>query len=187
MRIAVPTESVPGERRVALVPESCKKLIQSGYQVAIESGAGQRAGFADADYRELGVAIGSDPAALLGSADLVLKVTAPAKGDAGRDEIGWMHPGTTYLGSLMPLRNLAAVRALAARKVTAFSTDAIPRTTRAQAMDTLSSMASIVGYKGVILAAAELNRYFPMQNKVTIQSARTSLFESEITSGGFVR
>jgi proton-translocating NAD(P)+ transhydrogenase subunit alpha len=162
MRIAVPTESVPGERRVALVPESCKKLIQAGYEVAIESGAGQGAGFADADYRELGVATGSDPAALLGSADLVLKVTAPAKGDAGRDEIGWMHPGTTYLGSLMPLRNLAAVRALAARKVTAFSTDAIPRTTRAQAMDTLSSMASIVGYKGVILAAAELNRYFPM-------------------------
>jgi NAD(P) transhydrogenase subunit alpha len=73
-----------------------------------------------------------------------------------------MRPGTTYLGSLMPLRNLPAVRALAARQVTAFSTDAIPRTTRAQAMDTLSSMASIVGYKGVILAAAELNRYFPM-------------------------
>jgi len=73
-----------------------------------------------------------------------------------------MRPGTTYLGSLMPLRNLAAVRALAARRVTAFSTDAIPRTTRAQAMDTLSLMASIVGYKGVILAAAELNRYFLM-------------------------
>jgi NAD(P) transhydrogenase subunit alpha len=162
MRIAVPTETAPGERRVALVPESCKKLIQAGYEVAIESGAGQGAGFADADYRKLGVATGSDPAALLGSADLVLKVTAPAKGDPGRDEIGSMRPGTTYLGSLMPLRNLAAVRALAARQVTAFSTDAIPRTTRAQAMDTLSSMASIVGYKGVILAAAELNRYFPM-------------------------
>src|SRR5437773_3918681 len=73
-----------------------------------------------------------------------------------------MRPGTIYLGSLMPLRNLEAVRALAARKVTAFSTDAIPRTTRAQAMDTLSSMASIVGYKGVLLAAAQLNKYFPM-------------------------
>ena len=73
-----------------------------------------------------------------------------------------MRPGAIYLGSLMPLRNLAAVRALAARGVTAFSTDAIPRTTRAQCMDTLSSMANIAGYKGVLLAAAELNKYFPM-------------------------
>ena len=162
MRIAVPRETAPSERRVALVPESCKKLIQAGYDVAIEAGAGQAAGFEDAEYQQLGVATDSDPAALLGSADLVLKVTAPATADAGRDEIGWMRPGTIYLGSLMPLRNLAAVRALAARKITAFSTDAIPRTTRAQTMDTLSSMASIVGYKGVILAAAELNRYFPM-------------------------
>ncbi len=73
-----------------------------------------------------------------------------------------MRPGAIYLGSLMPLRNLTAVRALADRKITAFSTDAIPRTTRAQSMDTLSSMANIAGYKGVLLAAAELNKYFPM-------------------------
>ena len=162
MRIAVPRETASGERRVALVPESCRKLLQAGYEIALESGAGQAAGFADAEYQAFGVTTGTDPAVLLGSADLVLKVTAPAAADGGRDEIGWMRPGTIYLGSLMPLRNLDAVRALAARKITAFSTDAIPRTTRAQAMDTLSSMASIVGYKGVILAAAELNRYFPM-------------------------
>jgi len=162
MRIAVPKETAPGERRVALVPESCKKLIQAGYEISVESGAGEAAGFADAVYRELGVALESDPAVLLGSADLVLKVTAPAAGESGRDETGWMRPGTIYLGSLMPLRNLESVRALAARKVTAFSTDAIPRTTRAQAMDTLSSMASLGGYKGVLIAAVELNRYFPM-------------------------
>ena len=162
MRIAVPKETAPGERRVALVPESCKKLIQAGYDIAVESGAGEAAGFADAAYRELGVGIASDPAALLGSTDLVLKVNAPAISASGRDETGWMRPGTIYLGSLMPLRNLEAVRELAARKVTAFSTDAIPRTTRAQAMDTLSSMASLGGYKGVLLAAVELNRYFPM-------------------------
>jgi NAD(P) transhydrogenase subunit alpha len=162
MRIAVPKETAPGERRVALVPESCKKLIQAGYDIAVESGAGEAAGFADAAYRELGVGIASDPAALLGSTDLVLKVNAPATSASGRDETGWMRPGTIYLGSLMPLRNLEAVRELAARKVTAFSTDAIPRTTRAQAMDTLSSMASLGGYKGVLLAAVELNRYFPM-------------------------
>src|SRR2546425_3333870 len=162
MRIAVPKETAPGERRVALVPESCKKLIQAGYEISVESGAGEAAGFADAAYRELGVDVESDPAALLRSADLVLKVTAPTTSEAGRAEPGWMRPGTIYLGSLMPLRNLQSVRALAARKITAFSTDAIPRTTRAQAMDTLSSMASLGGYKGVLLAAVELNRYFPM-------------------------
>ncbi len=160
MRIAVPKETSAGERRVALVPESCKKLMQAGYDIAIEGSAGEAAGFLDAEYRDLGVSVGPDPAALLGSGDLVLKVTAPAA--AGRDEVGWMRPGTIYLGSLMPLRNLEAVRALAARKITAFSTDAIPRTTRAQAMDTLSSMANIGGYKGVLLAAVELPKYFPM-------------------------
>ena len=162
MRIAVPRETAPGERRVALVPESCKKLLQAGYEIAIESGAGESAGLADAAYREAGAAVESDPASLLGSADVVLKVAAPATGPSGRDETGWMRSGAIYVGSLMPLRNLEAVRALAARHVTAFSTDAIPRTTRAQAMDTLSSMASIGGYKGVLLAAVELNRYFPM-------------------------
>src|SRR5207244_10799122 len=78
------------------------------------------------------------------------------------DEVASMRPGAVYVGSLMPLRNLDAVRALAARSITAFATDAIPRTTRAQSMDTLSSMANIGGYKGVLLAAVELNRYFPM-------------------------
>jgi NAD(P) transhydrogenase subunit alpha len=147
---------------VALVPESCKKLIAAGYEISIESGAGDAAGYTDDEYREAGAAVQSNPAPLLGAADLVLKVTAPIAGHAARDEVGWMRPGAIYLGSLMPLRNLEAVRALAARKITSFSTDAIPRTTRAQAMDTLSSMASIIGYKGVLLAAVELNRYLPM-------------------------
>ena len=160
MRIAVPKETAPGERRVALVPESCRKLRQAGYEIAIETGAGEPAGFGDGTYTELGVATVTDAAALLGSADLVLKVTAPSV--AGRDEVSWMRPGAIYVGSLMPLRHLDAVRALAARKITAFSTDAIPRTTRAQSMDTLSSMANLGGYKGVLLAAVTLNRYFPM-------------------------
>jgi NAD(P) transhydrogenase subunit alpha len=161
VRIAVPGEVAPGERRVALVPESCKKLLQAGYEISMEAGAGDLAGFGDDEYRKLGVHIGADPATLIGSADLILKVTAPSLGD-GRDEVGWMRPGAIYVGSLMPLRHLAAARALAARRITAFATDAIPRTTRAQSMDTLSSMASISGYKGVLLAAVELNRYFPM-------------------------
>jgi len=162
MRIGVPRDTAPGERRVALVPESCKKLIQSGYEIIVESGAGDAAGIPDAAYREVGVHSQADPAALLGSADLVLKVAAPGTTQSGRDEVRWMRPGAIYVGSLMPLRNLDAVRALAERRITAFSTDAIPRTTRAQSMDTLSSMANITGYKGVLLAAVELNRYFPM-------------------------
>jgi NAD(P) transhydrogenase subunit alpha len=162
MRIAVLKETAAGERRVALVPESCKKLSQAGYALSIESGAGEAAGFPDSEYADVSVTTQPDPRTLLASADLVLKVTAPSAATSGRDEIGWTPPGAVYLGSLMPLRNLDAVRALAARKITAFSTDAIPRTTRAQSMDTLSSMANIVGYKGVLLAAVELTRYFPM-------------------------
>jgi NAD(P) transhydrogenase subunit alpha len=162
MRIGLPKETAPGERRVALVPESAKKLIQAGYEVAIEAGAGEAAGYPDAGYREVGAAIEGDPASLLGSADLVLKVGPPTAAPSGRDEIEWLRQGTIYLGSLMPLRNPDVVRALAHRRITAFSTDAIPRTTRAQSMDTLSSMANIAGYKGVLLAAAELNKYFPM-------------------------
>jgi proton-translocating NAD(P)+ transhydrogenase subunit alpha len=161
MHIGVPQETSPGERRVALVPESCKKLMQLGYTISLEAGAGDGAGFSDSAYREVGVGIEADPAVVL-AADLVLKVNAPQSRNGRGDEIQWMRPGSLYLGSLMPLRNLGAVRALAERRVTAFSTDAIPRTTRAQAMDTLSSMANIAGYKGALLAATELNKYFPM-------------------------
>ena len=157
MRIVVPKETAPGERRVALVPESCKKLVQAGYQVTVETDAGAPAGFPDAGYREAGAELQPDRGALFGAADLVLKVTAPT--DA---EVQAMRPGTIYVGSLMPLRHLQTTRALAMRHITAFSTDAIPRTTRAQSMDTLSSMANITGYKGVLLAAVELDRYFPM-------------------------
>ena len=161
MNIAVLKESRPGERRVALVPETGKKLIQLGYAVSLESGAGHAAGYADDAYAAVGVTIAKDPAAMTGAADLIFKVNAPTFG-GDRNEVGWMRPGAIYLGSLMPLRNLEAARALAQRKVSAFATDAIPRTTRAQSMDTLSSMNNIIGYKGVLLAAAELPRYFPM-------------------------
>jgi len=156
MKIAVPKETAPRERRVALVPESCKKLIQAGYQITVEAGAGADAGYPDAAYRDVGVTVEPDRSALFGAADLVLCVNAPSEGLAA------LRAGTLLVGSLMPLRNLETAQALAGARVTAFSTDAIPRTTRAQAMDTLSSMANIAGYKGVLLAAAELNRYFPM-------------------------
>ncbi len=162
MRIGVPKETAPGERRVALVPESAKKLIQAGYEVAIEAGAGEAAGYPDAGYRDAGATVEAAAAALLGAADMVQKVGQQTTAPGGRDEVGAMRQGAIYLGSLMPLRNPDTARALAHRRITAFSTDAIPRTTRAQSMDTLSSMANIAGYKGVLLAAAELNKYFPM-------------------------
>jgi NAD(P) transhydrogenase subunit alpha len=161
MKIAVLKETRPGERRVALVPESCKKLIKDGYVIGVEAGAGAAAFYPDAAYREAGATIEADPAALVGSADIVVKVNPPAV-DAGRNEVRWMRPGTIVLASVMPLRNLDVVPALAAQKVTTLSTDAIPRTTRAQSMDTLSAMNNIIGYKGVLIAAAELNKYFPM-------------------------
>jgi NAD(P) transhydrogenase subunit alpha len=161
MNIAILKETRPGERRVALVPETGKKLIQLGYAVSLETGAGLESGYPDEAYTAAGVTVANDPAAMTAAADLVFKVNAPAVG-GGRDEVAWMRPGAIYLGSLMPLRNLEAARALAARRVSAFATDAIPRTTRAQPMDTLSSMNNIIGYKGVLLAAAELPRYFPM-------------------------
>jgi proton-translocating NAD(P)+ transhydrogenase subunit alpha len=157
MRIVVPRETAPGERRVALVPESCKKVIQAGYEVAVEAGAGVEAGFADEEYRAIGASTEADTSRLVASGDLVLHITAPAPA-----EISAMRAAAIYVGSLMPLRHLQAVRALASQKVTAFATDAIPRTTRAQSMDTLSSMANISGYKGVLLAATTLDRYFPM-------------------------
>jgi NAD(P) transhydrogenase subunit alpha len=149
--ISVPKETTPGERRVALVPESCKKLIQAGYTVSVEAGAGEAAYIPDDAYRAAGAAVERDAAAMYGKADFLVRVAAP-----GTAEVERMRSGALLLGSLMPLRNLAAVKALAARNITAFSTDAIPRTTRAQPMDTLSSQANIAGYRGVLLAAAEL-------------------------------
>ncbi|NJD09692.1 MAG: Re/Si-specific NAD(P)(+) transhydrogenase subunit alpha [Gemmatimonadetes bacterium] len=163
MRISVPKETRPGERRVALVPESCKKLVQAGYEVAVEAGAGASAYFADQAYQDAGAIIVADAAQVFGSADFLAMVNAPGTGEAGRpDEASWIRSGTVLLASLMPLRTPAAMQVLAERGVTAFSTDAIPRISRAQAMDTLSSMANIAGYKGVLLAAAHLNKYFPM-------------------------
>jgi len=163
VKIAVPREIREGERRVALVPESCGKLAKAGIQVAVESGAGEAAFFPDDSYRASGAAVESGIGGLLGSADLVLKVHPPAFHPcAGVHEADMMREGAILLGTLMPTRHPEAVGKLAARKVTAFSTDRIPRITRAQSMDTLSSMANISGYKAVLLAAGLLPKYFPM-------------------------
>lgn len=157
MKIAVPIERRRGEQRVALVPESCKRLLAAGVEVAIEAGAGAAALFPDAAYAKLGVTIESDRARLLGAAELVCTVNSPELAD-----VALLRDGALLLGSLFPTRNLEVMQALAARRITAFSTDCIPRTTRAQTMDTLSSQGNITGYKGALLGALELPRYYPM-------------------------
>jgi NAD(P) transhydrogenase subunit alpha len=163
MKIAVVREIREGEKRVALVPESCKKLVQAGIRVAVESGAGEAAFFTDDSYREAGAEIESDVAGLLGSADLVLKVQPPDVHPAqGRHEADMMREGAMLLGTLNPARHPDVVEKLASRKIRAFATDRIPRISRAQSMDTLSSMASIAGYKAVLIAANALPKFFPM-------------------------
>lgn len=161
MRVAVPKEMRPGETRVALVPESVKRLVRAGFTICVEPGAGERAHFSDRAFADAGAQVEPDASALLGNADLVAKVGAPV-GVPGRDEVDLLRPGSMLLTSLMPTRNVEVVRRLAERGVTAFSTDAIPRISRAQSMDTLSSMANIAGYKGALIAAQELSRYSSM-------------------------
>ncbi|MCG3125545.1 MAG: NAD(P) transhydrogenase subunit alpha part 1 [Phycisphaerae bacterium] len=161
MKIAVPKEIFAGETRVALVPESVKKLVKAGVSIVVQSGAGESSLFSDKDYVDAGAEIAADAAGLYGAGEFVLKVQAPASA-GGRHEIDLMRPGAMLLGSLYPTRAADVVKRLAERRITAFSTDCIPRTTRAQSMDTLSSQANIVGYKGVLLGAVQLAKYFPM-------------------------
>jgi NAD(P) transhydrogenase subunit alpha len=163
MKLAVPKEIAEGERRAALVPESCKKLIKAGVEVAVQSGAGDESFIPDDEYREAGATIENDLAALLGAADFVFKVQAPLDNPAaGKHEVDLLKTGSILLTTLLPVRNTDAVKRLAAANISAFSTDCIPRTTRAQSMDTLSSMANIGGYKAALIAANELAKYFPM-------------------------
>ena len=174
MKIAVVRESHAWERRVALVPESCAKLVQAGFSVALERGAGAAAGYDDEAYVAADAVIETDPRALVESADILLKINPPSN-TRERSEIDWIKPSTVIVASLMPLRHPREMKALAKTGAIAFSTDAIPRTTRAQGMDTLSSMSSISGYKGVLLAAAELPRYLPM-----LSSAAGTVFPARV-------
>ena len=152
MRIAVPKETAPGERRVALVPEVAKKLAASGFDVVVESGAGEGASFSDEDYRAAGAQVG-DP----WDAEVVLKVRKPSEGEVER-----LHDGQVLIGFLEPLTDREGIERLARRGVTGFALESVPRITRAQPMDALSSQATVSGYKAVLLAAERLPRFFPM-------------------------
>jgi len=161
--IGVPRETAPGERRVALVPDAVKRLTGGGASVVVQSGAGEGAGWDDAAYQAAGAEIAADADALYRKADLVIKVQRPGAGAAdGVDELAALRDGGALIALLAPLSNPDLVRDLARQRVTSFSMDAIPRITRAQSMDVLSSQSTVAGYKAVILAADHLPKFFPM-------------------------
>ena len=154
--VGVPRETAPGERRVAMTPDTVKRLTASGVVVKVESGAGLASGHSDDAYETAGATIVADAAEAF-NAQVVIKVQKP---DA--DEVALLRPGTTLIALLQPMTNIDLIRDLASRDITAFSMDAIPRTTRAQSMDVLSSQATVAGYKAVLMAADNLPKFFPM-------------------------
>ncbi|MFO5440122.1 MAG: Re/Si-specific NAD(P)(+) transhydrogenase subunit alpha [Dolichospermum sp.] len=162
MKIAVAKEIEICERRVALIPETVAKLVKQGLEVFVEAGAGEKAFFSDADYETAGAKIISDSAQLWSEADILLKVSPPQTREDGRAEIELLKSGSVLISFLNPLGNPVIAQQLANRQITALSMELIPRSTRAQSMDALSSQASLAGYKAVLIAAAALPKYFPM-------------------------
>jgi H+-translocating NAD(P) transhydrogenase subunit alpha len=164
MKLAVPREIRPGERRAAATPETVARLIKLGFDVAVEAGAGAGASFSDDDYQSAGARLVADPRQLWADADIVLKVQPPEQHlGLGVHEVELMRPGATLVSFLWPGKNQELVARLAARKVTALAIDQVPRITRAQKMDALSSMANIAGYRAVIEAASFYGRFFTGQ------------------------
>jgi NAD(P) transhydrogenase subunit alpha len=159
MRIGVPAETFPGEKRVATVPEVVEKLVKLGFQVSVQSGAGDAANFGDDSYRAAGADIAPDAKALWSSADIVFKVRAP-----GAEDVGLMREGQVLISFLWPAQNPELMQQLAARKVTVLAMDSLPRMlSRAQKMDALTSMAGITGYRAVIEAAHAFGRFLTGQ------------------------
>ena len=163
MEIGVPKEVVAGERRVALVPESVAKLVAKGHHVIVESGAGREAYIEDGAYAEAGAQLAPDTAALYAQAELVLKVQAPACDPTrNRDEAALLREGSVLVALLQPLVAPDRIKQLAERGVTGFSMDLVPRITRAQGMDVLSSMSTVAGYRAALLGASLLGKFFPL-------------------------
>ncbi len=156
-KVAVPTEVTPGERRVALVPVAVAKLVGRGVEVAVEAGAGAGSFFADDDYAQAGALLVSAATELLRDADVVVKVQPPLPA-----EIALLHAGQVVVGFMEPARDPGRVARLRDSGVTAFALELLPRITRAQSMDALSSQASVAGYRAALMAASGLGRFFPM-------------------------
>src|SRR5436190_12393905 len=163
MIVGVPKESFPGERRVALTPAVVPNLLKAGFEVVVEAGAGAEAGYPDADYVGKGAKILPERSEVFRTADVVVQVLCPGSNDrTGKADLPLLKRDQILIGFLRPLGSVETVQELAAAGVTAFSVELMPRITRAQSMDVLSSMATICGYKAVLLAADTLPRLFPM-------------------------
>ena len=163
MIIGVPKESFPGERRVALVPASIPALLKAKCEVVVEAGAGLDAGYTDAAYAEKGAKLVPTRAEVFSAADVVLQVLCHGANDrTGREDLPLMRPGQVLIGFLRPLGSPQTVQEIAARGVSAFAVELMPRITRSQNMDALSAMATVCGYKAVLIAADMLPRFFPM-------------------------
>jgi len=163
MIVGVPKESYPKERRVALVPAAIPALTKAGFEVAVETGAGDEAGYRDAAYIEKGAKIQPSRTSVFESADIVVQVLCYGANDiTGKADLPLFRKDQILIGFLRPLGSAEVVQQIAATGVTSFSVELVPRTTRAQSMDALSSMATISGYKAVLMAADALPRIFPM-------------------------
>ena len=162
MLIGVPREIASGERRVALVPEVVSQLTRAGHRVVVERGAGIRAGFTDEAYRAAGCDLADSAEEIYSTAQMILKVQRPGRAEVGEAELDQMMEGSVLIGLLQPSGDPALFQQLAERQITACSMELVPRTTRAQMMDALSSQSTVAGYKAVLLAANALQRFFPM-------------------------
>lgn len=162
MKIGVPKEILPGETRVAIIPETAKRLVEKGAQVVVEAGAGQAASHSDEAYGAAGASVATSPESVL-DADLVLKIQPPTIGEDGKpDEVALIKQGAALITFLQPFARPDILERLALRGVTAMAMEMVPRISRAQNMDALSSMATVSGYKAVLLAANAFLRFFPM-------------------------
>jgi len=161
MIVGVPAESHPDEHRVALIPAMVPTLIETGLEVLVEEGAGEHAGFPDKKYQEQGARLESDRTQLFSSADLLLKVHNLTS-ETGANEMEMIRSGQVLLGLLNPLGNSAAIEQLAAKGTTSFALEFLPRISRAQSMDALTSMAMMAGYKASLMAANTVTRMYPM-------------------------
>jgi len=163
VQIFVPKEIRDLEKRVAASTESVKKFLKAGYSVAIERGAGMASGISDETFEKAGATLVDDAKTGYGQADMVLKIQAPAQNsEAGQHEVAMMKEGAILVCSLVPQNEVDTIKQLLERRISCFSTNLIPRITIAQKMDTLSSQASLAGYKAVIMAANALGKYFPL-------------------------
>src|SRR5512132_1372217 len=163
MLIGVPREIASGERRVAVVPEVVSQLVRAGHRVTVERDAGRRAGFPDDAYSAAGCDIADTAAQIYSAAQMVLKVQRPARDEAsGAAELDMLEEGTVLIGLLQPAGDPALFQQLAERRIIAFSMELVPRTSRAQMMDALSSQSTVAGYKAALLAANALQKFFPM-------------------------